>query len=185
MTTTPTRATLTDGNLCLRQPCEQDVKARFGAGNHAEIQHMYGAAKGTVEAVTFEQAEKWVSAHMRNPTAWCIDIDGRLSGAIFLHGVNKIDKRAILSIGLLHPKDLGQGYGTRALHLLLGEAFGALGLHRLSLRVLAYNDRAIATYKKVGFVVEGRERESACVGDEWFDDLLMGLLAHEYKGAGG
>ncbi|WP_299417055.1 GNAT family protein [uncultured Sulfitobacter sp.] len=185
MTDTQTRPTLTDGNLCLRVPRADDVHARVAAGNHAEIQHMYGAKKGSVEPITHDKAEKWVEYHQANPNSWFIDVDGRLSGVIFLHGVNKIDKRAILAMGLLHPKDFGKGYGTRALHLLLAEAFNALGLHRLSLRVLSYNDRAIATYKKVGFVLEGCERESALVGDKWYDDLLMGLLETEYKGVVG
>jgi RimJ/RimL family protein N-acetyltransferase len=66
------------------------------------------------------------------------------------------------------------------MHLLLGEAFGPLDLHRVSLRVLAYNARALAAYKKVGFTEEGRERQSAKVGDRFHDDVMMGMLAHEY-----
>jgi hypothetical protein len=29
-------------------------------------------------------------------------------------------------------------------------------------------------------VVEGRERESALVDGVWYDDVMMGLLAHEF-----
>jgi len=55
-----------------------------------------------------------------------------------------------------------------------------MSLHRVSLRVLAYNVRAIRCYSACGFVEEGREREAAFVGGEWHDDVMMGLLAHEF-----
>ena len=55
-----------------------------------------------------------------------------------------------------------------------------MGLHRISLRVLEYNARAIAAYRKVGFVEEGLLRESCKVGDEWHNDVMMGLLAQEF-----
>ena len=60
-------------------------------------------------------------------------------------------------------------------------AFGTLGLHRLDLRVIAYNVRAIRCYLACGFVVEGREREAALVGGEWHDDIMMGALAREFR----
>ena len=182
MSDTYIRPTLTDGNVCLRQARQEDVDARIAAGNHAEIQHMYAMSADTVEPVTQSHAESWVAFHMNSRLSWFIDIDDVLSGVIFLHSYSKKDKSAKLAMGLLRADDLGQGYGTRALHLLLGEVFdGDLGLHRLSLRVLSYNTRAIAVYEKAGFQIEGRERQSARVVGKWHDDVMMGLLAPEWK----
>lgn len=65
--------------------------------------------------------------------------------------------------------------------LVLRYAFEDLGLHRVDLRVLEYNDRAIAVYEKCGFVREGVERESANVAGKWHSDLIMGILEHEYR----
>lgn len=48
-------------------------------------------------------------------------------------------------------------------------------------KLLAYNTRAIRAYEKCGFVVEGREQETAFVNGMWHDDLMMGLLATEYR----
>ena len=56
-------------------------------------------------------------------------------------------------------------------------------LHRISVRVLEYNARAIRTYKKCGFVVEGRERQSALVDGTWYDDVIMGILDGEFASA--
>jgi len=56
---------------------------------------------------------------------------------------------------------LGQGLGTEVTRVVLDFAFGPLALHRVGLRVLAYNRRAIGCYEKCGFQEEGREREPA------------------------
>jgi RimJ/RimL family protein N-acetyltransferase len=53
-------------------------------------------------------------------------------------------------------------------------------LHRVSVRVLAYNKRAIRSYQKCGFVIEGREREAGPVNGQWHDDVIMGLLDREF-----
>ena len=66
--------------------------------------------------------------------------------------------------------------------MVLSHAFGTLRLHRVDLRVLSYNERAIRCYRACGFIEEGRERESARVGKAWYDDIIMGVLAREYQG---
>ncbi|MFK5584791.1 hypothetical protein [Serinicoccus sp. LYQ131] len=35
-------------------------------------------------------------------------------------------------------------------------------------------------YRRCGFVEEGRERDSCRMGDTWFDDVIMGILEHEF-----
>jgi len=55
-------------------------------------------------------------------------------------------------------------------------------------RVLAFNERAIRCDQACGFAVEGRERQSCRIGEERFDDIIMGLLAPEFhagRGGGG
>ena len=60
-----------------------------------------------------------------------------------------------------------------------------LGLHRIDLRVMAHNGRAIASYRKSGFREEGRERDSAFVEGRWIDDLIMSVLEDEYRAGAG
>jgi RimJ/RimL family protein N-acetyltransferase len=73
-----------------------------------------------------------------------------------------------------------KGLGGEAIALVLGYAFNVLKLHRVSVRVVAYNLRAIRAYQKCGFVVEGREREAAFVDGIWHDDVMMAILDLEY-----
>jgi len=62
-------------------------------------------------------------------------------------------------------------------------AFATLRLHRISVRVVDYNVRAIRAYEKCGFAVEGRDREAALVDGTWHDDVIMGILDREFAGA--
>jgi RimJ/RimL family protein N-acetyltransferase len=61
---------------------------------------------------------------------------------------------------VIGEKDLwGRGYGTEATRLVMEEGFDALGLNEVRLEVFGYNARAIAAYKRVGFVVTGEHVE--------------------------
>jgi RimJ/RimL family protein N-acetyltransferase len=71
--------------------------------------------------------------------------------------------------------------GTEATQLVLKYGFEQLQLHRVSLRMLAYNERAITSYEKAGFKREGIERESALVDGRWYDDVMMGAVADEWR----
>ena len=183
MTTTTQRPVLRDGTIRLRPPKPQDVNARLRLGNTPEIHHMFGADPTQVPKITRAHAEKWLHAQEVEPLAWVIEYKRRMIGALRLHSLDYHDRRASLAIGILDPKLLGKGLGSRAMRLVSAHAFDTLGLHRLTLRVVAYNERAIAAYRKVGFVQEGREREAALVGDAWHDDVIMGLLASDLEQA--
>ena len=81
---------------------------------------------------------------------------------------------------------IGEGYrnggnGTEALRLALRHAFGALTLHKVYLRVLEYNTRAIRTYQKVGFRVEGTLRDEMKVQGRWHNLVYMGIMASELR----
>lgn len=173
---------LQDANVTLRDATPLDVPARFALGNTPEIQAMFGADPAAVRDITPEAAEAWVQSHIDDPHAWVIEVDGALIGGIRLYGINYSDKRAQLAIGIIDPAALGKGLGTQAMRLLAAHAFDTLGLHRLGCRVLDFNARAIAAYEKVGFVVEGREREAALIAGTWHDDLILGLLDRDLKG---
>ena len=171
-----TKPVLQGPRITLRDVGPGDVDARYELGHTAEIVRMFGGDPAQIRDITRDAAQAWVKVHQDDPHAWVIEAQGALLGAVRLHTVNHVDKRAQIAIGILDPGALGKGFGTEAMQLLAAHAFDNLGLHRLGCRVLDFNARALAAYEKVGFVVEGREREAALIGTEWHDDLIMGLL---------
>lgn len=74
----------------------------------------------------------------------------------------------------------GHGYGSEALRLLCDYAFNVLNLHSLMLRVYDYNERAIACYRKSGFMEIGRRREARYYAGAYHDVILMDLVAPEF-----
>jgi RimJ/RimL family protein N-acetyltransferase len=142
---------------------------------------MYGAAVPESTEISREAAERWYRDVVGDPLAWIIETDGVCAGVVRLHSVVERDKRARLAIGLLHPDLLGRGTGTIAIRILLRHAFDTLQLHRVDLRVLSFNVRALRCYEKCGFVREGVERESAFFDGAWVDDVVMSILEHEYR----
>ena len=175
----PSLPTLTGPRIRLRAPQPEDWAGRFALGNTPELHRMFGGDPAQFRELTEDAAKSWVDSQMNERFAWIIERDHRLIGALRLHSVNHADARAVLAIGILDKDSLGAGLGVEAIRLVAAHAFGPMGLHRLSLRVLAFNTRAIAAYRKVGFVDEGRERETALIEGVWHDDVIMGLLAHE------
>ena len=142
---------------------------------------MFGADATDWPPLTEARAARWVEEIMAHSHAWAVEHDGRLLGQVRLDALDPHDARARLAIGLYDPKKLGKGLGRETIRLVLAYAFGALSLHRVSLRVVAYNMRAIRCYSACGFAVEGREREAALVGGERHDDIMMGVLAREFR----
>ena len=165
----------------LRKPVPEDIKARMRLGFSAEINRMYGALTESAAQTSQEQAEQFYRNHIDHPNAWMIEVDGQLAGHTSLNGLVPADARARLGIGLLNERFLGRGIGRQAVAFVLHHAFDVLHLHRVDLRVLSYNTRAIRCYLACGFRHEGTERESAHVGDEWYDDWIMAILEPEYR----
>lgn len=82
---------------------------------------------------------------------------------------------------LIGRKDLwGQGYGTATMQALLDRAFREYGAYRAWVDVPADNQAALRLCEKLGFVQEGRLRESRPSGSGRSDSVLMSLLAGEY-----
>jgi hypothetical protein len=64
---------------------------------------------------------------------------------------------------------------------MLDHAFGTLSLHRIALFVFEFNERAIRAYRRCGFVVEGRSRESIWRDGRWWDELAMSVLESDWR----
>ncbi|KAJ5815222.1 GNAT family acetyltransferase [Penicillium riverlandense] len=81
------------------------------------------------------------------------------------------------------PEHQGNGYGPEAISWLLDWCFLTAGLHRVELGVFEWNERARKIYERLGFVAEGRQRESLWKDGRWWDRISMGILDHEWAGA--
>lgn len=67
-----------------------------------------------------------------------------------------------------------------ALRVLIKFVFEELNMHKISLGVFDFNERAIKCYEKVGFVEEGRFKEQLFKGGKYVDEIRMAILAKDY-----
>jgi RimJ/RimL family protein N-acetyltransferase len=174
------KPTLSGDRLTLREFFAADAMDRLALGQSPEIIRMFGGDPSTVGRLSETAIEDWINGLSKHPFAWAIEHAGKWIGEIRLDALDERDRRAKLAIGIYDPKLLNRRLGREAITLLLAHAFTAMRLHRVGLRVVGYNARAIRCYSACGFVEEGREREAAFVDGEWHDDVMMGLLAHEF-----
>jgi RimJ/RimL family protein N-acetyltransferase len=106
--------------------------------------------------------------------------DGALIGTVGFYEIEWANRVAWLGIGIGDRTHWGKGYGSEALELTLRYAFDELNLHRLTLTVIAYNQRAIALYERWGFKREGALREFGERDGERYDLYVYGLLRSEW-----
>ena len=103
-------------------------------------------------------------------------------GNIGLHEIDYKDGKATLGIMIGEKGCWDQGYGTDAVRALLRFAFQELNLHRVSLEVFDFNERAIRCYEKCGFRKEGVLRESVFRSGRYQNEILMSILRQEFEG---
>ncbi|MEU5836414.1 GNAT family protein [Streptomyces diacarni] len=78
---------------------------------------------------------------------------------------------------------VGRGLVTRAVAVVLDQAFGPLALQRVWLGAITANERSRSVAVRLGFVQEGVLREAAAFRDGRRDVVVFGLLAHEWRTA--
>jgi ribosomal protein S18 acetylase RimI-like enzyme len=73
------------------------------------------------------------------------------------------------------PEYRGRGLGRRLVAQTIGAARRA-GIERVELEVFASNERAVAFYRAVGFVIEGVKRRARKLDGQYDDNVFMALL---------
>src|SRR6185436_15496842 len=120
-------------------------------------------------------AEKWMDFFpKRHGQLFAIEYEGRAIGQANYRDWQPKGKSAEIGIGIGEPALWSKGLGREALTLLLRHLVDDMGAHRVNLHVLAYNDRAINSYRAAGFDVEGIERDAVMTDRGFFaDDVAM------------
>jgi RimJ/RimL family protein N-acetyltransferase len=92
-------------------------------------------------------------------------------GTAGLFAINHLYGTATYGIALGERR--GQGLGTETTRLVLRYAFETLGLHNVMLTALAWNEQAIAAYRRAGFEDLGVRRQAVWSRGERVDEVLL------------
>ncbi len=133
--------------------------------------------------LSLAEEERWFEALLRTTTEVVFAIEDittstpRLIGSC---GISRIDWRsrnAALGLVIGAVDDRGHGFGTEAMTTLVRHCVKDLGLYRVELEVISDNAAALASYARVGFVVEGTRRGALFKDGHFVDLVLMSMLA--------
>lgn len=111
----------------------------------------------------------------------CLTENDRPIGSVYYRDIDETHHHAEYGIFIGEADCLSKGYGTEAAQLALWYAFGEMGLHKVILRVLSENVRAIRSYEKAGFTVEGVAKEYVFLDGSYHDVTFMSVLEKEYQ----
>jgi RimJ/RimL family protein N-acetyltransferase len=109
------------------------------------------------------------------------DPSGRPIGRIEFERLDERNRSAELMILIGEPDALGRGFGRDAVRALLTYLFRDRNLYRVELTVLPDNKRAIRSYQRSGFSIEGTLRDHRFVDGRYVDELQMSILRHEFE----
>jgi aminoglycoside 6'-N-acetyltransferase len=159
--------------VVLRRAHEADVPALVGVLTDPEVARWWGPV---------DREEVRRDTRRRNPATYVIEVGGQVAGLLQVYEELEPQYRhASLDISLAGPWR-GQGLGTEALRTMAAFLFEKRGHHRLTIDPALANERAIRSYRRVGFQTVGVMRNYERGPDgTWHDGLLMDLLREDFE----
>jgi RimJ/RimL family protein N-acetyltransferase len=174
--------TLTGTRVVLRRHVPENIGAFLRWYADPEIARL---ARYQATPMRPEEIERFFAARVVGPDALAMAVHerstDRLVGTCAFSQLDGENGSALYHITIGESDVWGRGFGTEATQLMLDHAFGTLGLHRIALFVFEFNERAIRAYRRCGFMVEGRSRESIWRDDRWWDELAMSVLESDWR----
>jgi RimJ/RimL family protein N-acetyltransferase len=173
------KPTLTGERVTLLPVGPEHVEGLYELVSDPEV----GRLTGSHGEIDPEATRQWYAT--RGDQADRLDLaimaEGDYVGEVVLNELDRHNLSCNLRIALIGDRVFGKGYGTEAIELVLDHAFATTPLHRISLAVFAFNERARHVYKKVGFVEEGVLRDALLWEGEWHDSVTMSVLRPEWQ----
>ena len=169
--------------VALRPPAAGDADAARRIGVHPEIHRFFGYEVAEWRELTPVEAG-WLVADLApsaSAVTWVVDAGRGFIGTAALHSFDPACGSAAYAVGLLVPEVLGRGLGTEVTRLVLAHAFDDLRQNALTVRVLAFNSRAIACYARSGFAFDHREPDAVTLDGVSYADVLLRLDVERYR----
>ena len=137
-------------------------------------------------ALTSETAlRNWLVALLGDPTRMRFMIqrlkDGATIGIIGLEHIDYRNQVAELAGLVIAPSERKQGWGAKALDVLLHYSFDDLNLHRLYARIYASNRAGQCVAENAGLQSEGVARQAVFYNWNYEDVVYMAILREEWN----
>ncbi len=137
---------------------------------------------------SIEETRQWIEMCIDRTNGYeqkaIVTSEGVHIGWIDLKNIDTLNKHAELGIAIGNKSYWGKGYGLAAMKEMLLWGFFELGLNKIWLRVEVDNEKAIKSYKRIGYFEEGILRQDRLRNGEFVDRLRLSILKEEFLGRG-
>jgi RimJ/RimL family protein N-acetyltransferase len=176
--------TLRGARVVLRAPTARDAPALFDAySDPLVLRYWLSPPHRDLDDTRRLIDADTAASRSGDDRAYVIAVDdGPAVGRLTLE-LERAHRRATIGF-LLARAHWGRGLAGEALSVVLSHAFGPLGLHRVEAYADPQNDASLRCLARAGFRREGVMRERWHVAGQTRDDVVLGLLRHEWPPRG-
>jgi RimJ/RimL family protein N-acetyltransferase len=165
-------------NLRAIEPEDSELLAAWF--NDPELMRCWGVSEPSESRSSVRhRIERWLEEESiwGRPAAFIIErLEGEAIGLIVLSNYQPVDANVDLSILIGDSNLWSRGFGSDALNAVVEAAFEAWNLHRLTVRVEAFNQQAQKFFERCEFVQEGSMKEARFMDGSYHDILIYGLV---------
>jgi len=167
-------------NVRLRLKDKEDLDFFFKFLNRIDY---YGEYEAIQPQISKTEAEKRIENPDKTDVDWTWFVIEKKDGAkigFILYFTNQ--PRGWIEIGYaLLPPEMGKGYGTEAVQIMVDYLFLSKDIMRIQATTDERNKPSQRVLEKVGFKKEGIIRKSGFMRGEWVNDTLYSILREEWK----
>ncbi|MGE7115067.1 N-acetyltransferase family protein [Lysinibacillus sp. NPDC047702] len=161
----------------IRVATEEDVENMLAIQSEVLVEEDYLITTFEEFQQTIGEQKNWIQAKLTNERELILiaQYQEKIVGWLVFQSPNRKRLAHTGSFGMMILKEYrGLGIGKRLLEKLLKWAELNPYIEKISLGVFSTNESAIALYKKMGFVEEGRKINEIRLHDkQYIDDILM------------
>lgn len=165
-------------NITLRKFATSDIPTYYSWRNDLEVAQF--DQPGFLRPMGYEEVEAW-SQRMVEGLTFVVCADDKAIGTCAFMNCDNRNRNAELALVIGDKSYWSKGVGTIVMEKLLEMGFYGLNYHKLYLHVFDFNQRAIGLYEKMGFTLEGVEREVHFRNGKYEDVRYYGYLRHEWE----
>lgn len=167
----------TGEELIIRKAYHEDVEELLNCINRCgkETNFLRFGEEGI--GISIEEYKKQIENFTNKNFMLVAIIEGVIVGSCSLRTIEnrlRVAHRSSIGISILQDYS-GKGIGKCCFDFLIEEA-KKNNITKLELEVRADNERAINLYKKMGFEIEGKLRNSIYIDGEYLDSYIMGKI---------
>lgn len=165
--------------IYLRLMTREDTEYIVSWRNSEEVQKRFIYRK----PFTVEGHENWIRTMIETGKAVQMIIcdlkTDKPLGSVYIRDIDREHNKAEYGIFIGEEDARGRGIGSATAKLMLSYCFEEEKLHKVFLRVLADNPRAIGSYENAGFEKEAYLKDEVFLEGEYKDVIFMAVIAKE------